>query len=261
MRRLVAFVVIAAGTLILAGLSLVLVGRSRASAERARCQDNLRRIGSHFLFEEAQAAKTYPAGTVVADLTLQPDQRLSWVVPGLSRLGHANLSKQVDLSRSWSDAANKSVAETFLAVLICPSTEEAQHSPGPAFLKYPGIAGVGTQAAWSSPDATGAGMFRYDSGTKLSDVKDGLSHTLMLIESADRPGPWIAGGPATIRPLDPATQPYLGRGQPFGGFHVGGANVAFADGSGRFFADHVSSEVLERLAGIADGDKPILSNP
>ena len=68
-------------------------------------------------------------------------------------------------------------------------------------------------------------MFRYDEPTILTDVKDGLSNTLMLLETADQPGPWIAGGPPTVRPLDPANRPYLGIGRPFGGCHLGGANA------------------------------------
>lgn len=261
MRRIVTIVIVAVGVVVLAGISMVLVGRSRAAAERARCQDNLRRICKQYLLDEAQTAKAFPAGTVVVDAKTPPERRLSWIVPGLTRLGHADLSASVDLAAPWDDAVNRSAAGTFLVHLVCPAVVPAVPADRNAPLYYPGIAGVGVDAATTPADRPGAGMFRYDTPTTLAEIKDGQSHTLMLIESNNRPGPWIAGGPTSVRPLVWRDQPYLGPGRAFGGCHFGGANVAFADGSGRFLTDAISRTVLERLATIADGDKPVLSNP
>jgi len=261
MRRIVTIAVVAVGVVVLAGISVVLVGRSRAAAERARCLDNLRRICKQYLLDEAQTTKSFPAGTVVVDPKTPPERRLSWVVPGLTRLGHAELSTSIDVAAPWDDAANRSAAGTCLVHLVCPAVVPAVPADGRAPLYYPGIAGVGADAATTPSDRPGAGLFRYDTPTTVAEVKDGQSYTLMLIESGNQPGPWIAGGPTSVRPLVPAKRPYLGPGRPFGGCHFGGANVAFADGSGRFLADAISPTVLERLATIADGDKPLLSNP
>jgi prepilin-type processing-associated H-X9-DG protein len=252
MRRVVTIAVLALGVFVLGGLLVSLLGRSHASAERTRCQDNLRRICQQYLLVEANDKKQFPAGTiVVADLP--PEKRLSWLASGLTRLGHANVAETMNFQAAWDADTNRSAAQTFLPHLACPAVVSARPTDGSAPLFYPGIAGVGPDAARQPPIAPGAGMFRYDSPTLVADVKDGLSNTLLLIETSDRPGAWIAGGPTSVRPLDPANQPYLGRGRPFGGCHLGGANAAFADGSGRFITDEISPNILERLATIADG--------
>src|SRR5262249_35803766 len=90
--------------------------------------------------------------------------------------------------------------------------------------------------------------------TLMSDITDGASTTMMLAETTMANGPWTAGGPSTVRGLDPARRPYLGPGRQFGGSHQGGAMVAFADGSVRFLRGTIASEVIERLSTVAGGE-------
>lgn len=255
MRSIVTIVVLAVGGLIAGGTLLVFIGRWRADAERIRCADNLRRICQLYLLDEAQKTRAYPAGTVKID-NLPPEQRLSWIAPGLTRLGHQELTVSIDFKKPWDWEANKTAGQKRLKHLICPAISEIGPPDGMAPLDYPGIAGVGSEAAMKQADAPGAGMFRYDGATLGSDVKDGLANALMLLETSRRPGPWIAGGPPTVRSLDPGERPYIGLGKQFGGNHPGGANASMADGSGRFINQGISSRVLELLAGIADGDLP-----
>ncbi|HEY1375400.1 MAG TPA: DUF1559 domain-containing protein [Gemmataceae bacterium] len=254
MRPVVTVLVVVVGVLVFGGLFIAAVPRWRSNADRARCQDNMRRICKRYLLDEAQATEAYPAGTVVV-ADRPADRRLSWVVPGLTRLGHESVARSIDVGAAWEAPANRAAGTTFLTELVCPAIMGQRPADGAAPLHYPGMAGVGADAAAKPPDARGAGLFRYDAPTRVADVKDGLSNTLMLAETADRPGPWIAGGAPSVRPLDPALRPYLGPGRPFGGAHPGGANTAFADGSGRFIADDVGPRVLELLAGIADGGR------
>lgn len=114
--------------------------------------------------------------------------------------------------------------------------------------------------------ATRAGVFGYDR-TAFADITDGLSHTLLVLESARDNGPWAQGGPATVRGLDPDEAPYLGVGRPFGGTHFSerlvfhprrslGSNVALADGSVRFMHQDTAAEVLQALATIAGEEPP-----
>jgi prepilin-type processing-associated H-X9-DG protein len=100
-------------------------------------------------------------------------------------------------------------------------------------------------------------VFRYDAPTPVEALTDGVANCLVFLETAAEVGPWIAGGPTSVRPVDPATAPYVGPGRPFGGCHFGGANAAFADGSVRFLAERISPDVLELLAAIADGRQSV----
>jgi prepilin-type processing-associated H-X9-DG protein len=94
-------------------------------------------------------------------------------------------------------------------------------------------------------------MFGYDRVTRPQDVERGLSNTMMVIETRQGLGPWTAGGPATIRGVDPATKPYIGPGLPWGGYHRGGTYVLFADGSVRFIKDTVEPRTFEMISTIA----------
>ena len=66
-------------------------------------------------------------------------------------------------------------------------------------------------------------------------------------------GPWLRGGPATVRGLDdaPAAPPLLTPGGQFGGNHATVSNWGFADGSVRPFTDRTDPKVLFDLATIA----------
>ncbi|HEX4592298.1 MAG TPA: DUF1559 domain-containing protein [Gemmataceae bacterium] len=250
MRPTVTFLVLAFIGVVVAGLLIPATGMMRANADRVRCMDNLRRIGK-YLTDEAMASKAYPAGTLQV-AKLPPDLRLSWVVPGLGAMGHAELAAKIDLAAPWNAEVNRPVAGTLVPQLVCPAVTQVWSRDLGAPFNYPGMAGVGADAATKPANAPGAGIFRYDEPTFLTDIKDGRANTLMLLETAHAVGPWIAGGPPTVRPLVPETQPYLGQRRPFGGCHLRGANAAFADGSCRFLAESTTPRVLELLAGIAD---------
>jgi hypothetical protein len=101
-----------------------------------------------------------------------------------------------------------------------------------------------------------AGVFGYDRQTGLADIIDGAAFTMVVAESGRAKGPWLAGGPATVRGLDPADLPYIGPGCQFGGLHEpSGLHVALADGSVRFIRDTINPKVFEALSTIAGGEK------
>ncbi len=253
MRRVVAVVVVVLIGLLGLGLLLPLIIAWRANADRAVCQDHLRRVAAFALGDYAQKHKEFPAGTVVL-ANLSPERRPSWVVPVLSRLGPTGLEESVRRV-AWDDPANRGPAETFLPTLVCPALYPNRPDATPAPLHYIGMAGVGPDAARRPPDAPQAGAFHYDQPAPLDAFRDGLSNCLLLLESGSHTGPWIAGGPTSVRSLVPDAGPYLGVGRPFGGAHALGVNAAFADGSARWLSDRISPRVLEMLAMIADGEK------
>ncbi len=88
----------------------------------------------------------------------------------------------------------------------------------------------------------------------MADITDGAGTTMLLAETTTANGPWTAGGPSTVRGLDPGRPPYIGNRGQFGGAHPGGAMVAFADGSVRFLRDSIDPKVFEAISTIAGGE-------
>src|SRR5258705_490802 len=117
-------------------------------------------------------------------------------------------------------------------VLLCPTSptypkfvdasDLDYRAKTPAELHYPGIAGVGRDSPTLRREHPGAGVLGYDRQTGREDITDGAANTMMVAETELAIGPWIAGGPATVRGLDPDRKPYVGKGQQFGGRHSGG---------------------------------------
>jgi len=111
-------------------------------------------------------------------------------------------------------------------------------------------------------------MFGYDRAIRLQSffIPDGLSNTLMLIETGMELGHWARGGPSTVRDIEPGAAPYVGVGRSFGGFHSTRENwsihrrqlcpVSMADASTRYLTDSIAPEVLEALSTVS-GREPV----
>jgi prepilin-type processing-associated H-X9-DG protein len=277
MSRRVGVAVLVLLGLFAAGLIVVWVSRGRATQDRVYCENNLRIL--------AQAAEQHgltlppgavagvavpalnarvPPGTVV-NPSLPPESRLSWVVPLLPlfdqrRQDTAAVFAQINLAAAWDKEPNAAAARTRLSILTClanPPPRADGHAP----TQYVGSGGVGPDAAslplstdrWPPVAPPRAGSFRYDEPTPFASFTDGLSHSVLFAEVSTDLGPWVRGGPATVRTLVAGERPAIGAGGQFGGNHPDGGNFAFADGSVRFLTDRTNPAVLEGLFTIAGG--------
>jgi prepilin-type processing-associated H-X9-DG protein len=117
------------------------------------------------------------------------------------------------------------------------------------------MAGLGPDAPVLPSGHPRCGLFGYDRATKPAEITDGLATTMAVIETTSTNGPWIAGGPATLRSVDPARQPYIGRGCQFGGLHRTRVNVLFVDGSVRALSETIEPSVFEALSTIAGSEE------
>jgi hypothetical protein len=174
--------------------------------------------------------------------------------------------KQFDLTLGPDHPTNQLATNYRFRHIVCPSSGEYDRQgdkwkSSTPLTHYVGMAGVGNDAATLEANNPRAGVFGYDRSTSIEHgIPDGLSNTLLLIETAREPGHWAFGGPATVRGVEPSTSPYVGPGRPFGGFHDSGwvwrgdrrhtAMAALADGSTRSLSDSISPEVLEALATV-----------
>ncbi len=288
MSRRAGCAVVVLVVLFAAGVIVVWIARGRVEQDRVYCQNNLRELAQFAELHGRQGKPpdpeaprdpsllpSVPPGTVV-NPALPPDRRLSWVVYLLPTFNQRRqdttaLLGEIDKSLPWDEGKNASAARTRLVALVCPGNPAGSPPDAPAPTQYVGGGGVGPDAAAlplvpfpfaahapavASPRA---GCFRYDAPTPFGSIADGLSQSVLFAEVSADPGPWLRGGPSTVRTLDAAggARPVIGTGGQFGGNHPGGANFAFADDSVRFLSDRISPSVLADLFTIAGGGEQI----
>lgn len=264
MRRYAVPAIVAAMLLLCAGLLFPAVQKVREAAARMNCAGHFAWRGLSLHNYANLNGGSFPAGTL-AHPDLPPEQRLSWCVPTLPFCEEDNVFKQFDLTRGAGDPANAAPVSSRFRWAVCPSSGEydwnAREWKSLAPLThYVGVAGVGADAAELPLKHPRAGVFGYDRRTALPDgFPDGISNTLLLIETANSPGHWAYGGRATVRAFE-SEPAYIGPGRAFGGFHNGGlvlvgerthaCNVAMADGSQRAIRSTIDAAVLEALATV-----------
>lgn len=237
------------------------VQKVRAAAARMSCANNLKQIGlAAHNYHDTKGF--FPPGAM-PNAALPPDQRLSFYVSLMPYIESDPTYFQLAKEEAWDSPTNIGVMrDVRFKYFHCPAwVEEAKDATLTGHLaitNYLGVAGVGADAATQPLDAPGVGIFGYDCSLKIADVKDGLENTALVFETGHDLGPWMRGGPATVRGVDP-------NGLPFGGTHLrrtwtyqkraDGFNVLLADGAVRFTASDISAEVLAALATAAGGEQ------
>ncbi len=235
---------------------------AREAARRSQCISNLKWIAVA-LHNYHEDHGSFPPGTI-PNPDLPPERRLNWAVASwIMLLGYGETTLQVDRSKAWDEAPNWPPVTLFngksrvtvTGWSCCPDDPAALQKVRPLPLTYVGVAGLGADAPTLPSGHPRAGIFGYDRVTRLGDITDGTARTMMLVETARGIAPWSAGGPPSVRGVDPAMRPQIGRGRPFGGYHPGGANVAFADGSIKFLRETIDPKVFEALSTVAGGER------
>jgi hypothetical protein len=234
-------------TAIMTALLLPAVQQAREAARRTQSRNNLKMLmlAMHNYHDTFQ---TFPEGTVPNE-KLKSDERLSWITKLLPFVDQAALYEKIDFEEGWEDEPNAMLMMTRLPVLQNPSSSEPPGKYGTT--NYVGIAGVGKDAPELPASSPRAGIFGYNRGTKLQDVRDGTSNTMAITDGKEG-GPWGAGGKATIRAL--TEKPYINGPDGIGGPHVGGISAALADGSVRFISQNIDPKTFEALATINGGE-------
>ena len=247
---------IAGCVLAVLGLAVVVYVTLHVRSQRLECENNLRRIGAA-VGKYYDEHKAFPPGTL-PNAGLPPEQRLSWLAalpPYLelkTRDGERmqSLYGQLDRNAAWDAGPNAAVAHSAAPLYVCPAHAGEDPNLAPGHTDYVGLAGVGPNAAELPLSDPNAGLFGYARTVTLNDIQAGTSHVLMATETGRANGPWTAGGPPTVRGVDPADAPYVGPSRAFGGMHPGGLNVLFADGGAEFMADTVSPSFFETLTRL-----------
>ena len=194
------------------------VGQGREGARRAQCISHLKWLGLVFHNYHSQHG-SLPPGTI-PNPHLPPEQRLSWVVE-IWDVTSSGLMLNIDRSKGWNEPPNTSprmfaLKGVTLALdpestgdwVACPDDPAYHPQKKPSTLTYVGMAGVGANAPTLPSKHPRAGVFGFDRVTKYEDITDGLSQTMMVIETTRNrwrldggrhvERPWRGPGNATV---------------------------------------------------------------
>jgi prepilin-type processing-associated H-X9-DG protein len=244
--------------LMLIALLLPATRHVREAADRMSCQNNLKQLmlGLHS-FESTAIRSTsqpeppgevFPPGCIGPGII--PEERLSWMVAVLPHVEQNSVYQQFNLKKGY--VGNLPAAQTHVRMFSCPVSRDAVK--GDAVTHYVAMSGIGRDAAMQPAGANGNGFMGYDRVTSVNMIKDGTSNTIALVETRHDVGPWARGGPSTLRGFDPTDSSLQSDNPPFGG-HVGGMNIAMADGSVHFIQASIDPKWLAAAITIAGGER------
>jgi prepilin-type processing-associated H-X9-DG protein len=210
---------------VLVALLLPAVQSAREAARRAQCTNNLKQIAlAYFNYESAMG--NFPGN--ICDKDGKP--LLSWRVAILPYLEQNALYEKFHLDEPWDSPHNLELSKILVKTYVCPSRGES-------------LDGTTTYRAFVGNGA----MFENGKQTRLADITDGTSNTILVAESSEAV-PWTKPDDLTFDPSDPSRLFGLGSN------HPGGFNVALGDGSVRFIKSTIAIEALKALITRAGGE-------
>lgn len=287
------------GTLI--ALLLPAVQMARESARRLACTNKLRQI-SLAGHQHHDTYGKFPPGRVDAPFTVPQGEIIDgghsffpFLLPYLEQEALARIYR-------WDKRAqgpdNQPVATTQLKIVQCPSaepnrwatavTDPTNYASGGrgACSDYGGVREIDTNLidlGIVDRPANNVGVLTNNYLTRLAEITDGTSQTILIIEYAGRPTLWRAGrivpeiyvtggawvgGPLTYgqgSTPNGVTQPgpcaiNCTNNREVYSFHPGGANAAFVDGSMHFLKASIDIRTFARLATREGGEQVSLGD-
>jgi prepilin-type N-terminal cleavage/methylation domain-containing protein len=300
---LIELLVVIAIIAILIGLLLPAVQKVREAAARAQSQNNLKQLAlaCHAYHDANQGFPSAAHFPVPANPLTEYG---TWVIPILPYIEQDNLHRQWYANPTTAARYNGPTAPAAAVVktLLAPSdalgdTPYEQLAPGanPMFPngRYVGLTSYGCNGGTAAPLAyVKDGVFHYDTRTRVTDVTDGSSNTILLGERHGFDPNWgaltrrpandlraysaWAGGPffawrSTLSPINyrlpdsvAAAPPPVGSAAyfdlyyrrlfAFGSASPAGASLAFADGSVKFLATNTNLLTLRELSTMSSGN-------
>ncbi len=240
---LIELLVVIAIIAILIGLLLPAVQKVREAAARSTCQNNMKQLSLAMVNYES--AYGYFPAAIYSQIVLPynpTNTSHSWRAFTLAYIEQGSLQSQYDYNRNWYDAttnaqgfSNLRTASTQVKTFLCPSTPSristttlAWNAGPPATIAFPTTPGTtdydtmnGTKeyiyaalngltcAASSCKEYTNqsrGAMFK-NQVTRILEVTDGTSNTLMIAECSARPLVYINRTQVSVSPYPGTSDP------------------------------------------------------
>jgi prepilin-type processing-associated H-X9-DG protein len=196
--------------LIITGMLMPAESVSREAAKRAQCMNNLKQIGNA-LHNYNEAKGHFPLANTI-DQNGNP--LLSWRAEILQMLEYGKLYNAIKKDEPWNSPYNvKLLGQFSIKQYYCPSDVREKDDFTTNY-----IAIIGPETAW-----------REKGSVKFSDLPDGGSHTVMLVEVANSGVHWAE--PRDITVEEALKRMKTGQGLGISSVHPSVINVLFADGS------------------------------
>ncbi|MFO1004693.1 MAG: DUF1559 domain-containing protein [Planctomycetaceae bacterium] len=296
---LIELLVVIAIIAILIALLLPAVQQAREAARRIRCRNNLKQLGLALhnyhdnlnVFPPGCMALSY-AGVAYASPMSEPGRTSvaggwGWTVFILPYIDQTPLYNALNPNGANFPTSPNDLTKTILPAFLCPSdpsgnivTSTAMGGDGAgnghAKSSYPAIYGSTSVEYINTSAATTRGIFFYNSATRIRQITDGASNTIMVTErlwdggdSETRRGAiWAGKCAGASSPLNAGNKySNLVRAQNHPDWiikgknnnsamsmHTGGVHFVLGDGSVRFLSENTDGAIYQRLAQMADGE-------
>lgn len=294
---LVELLVVIAIVGLLIAILLPAIQAARESARRTQCLNHLKQLGVALhnyceVIGRLPSASTSPVDFGVWNFEMDPNVHLhSWAGLILPYLEESSLARSIDFNVSALAPANRQAAATVVPVYRCPSfvggdySEESKYtqiSPTMAIRNYVALGATTVGSLWA-PGPLGLrrpdGSIYCQSNTRLKDITDGLSHTVLIAETREQNvAVWIdgTGAAAVARPFAVDNVPSYAEAkvslnyQPYyewgdsndsinclwgpSSMHGGQVGHLLGDGSARFIDDTIEPALYDALVTRTGGE-------
>ncbi|MEW4453022.1 DUF1559 domain-containing protein [Bremerella sp. JC817] len=276
---------------ILVGLLLPAVQMAREAARRMQCTNNLKQVVLAF----HNYADSYHGFPNRQSFTTTPNTGHGWGLKLLPYVEQRALYDNFDLSKSFFESENQAITSTPVDTYLCPSSPSGPRTMdiGPAGQSATSTGVAGDYVVFHQIQDTGSGISCstcntaapkiVNTVTKLAEITDGLSNTILVAEEAGRPdfyigsekqasnssmtnptfwGCWASFQSVTARGSNASVPPGAGGNytmnrsntQGVYSFHPGGAMFGLCDGSVRFISETTALSILISLSSRDGGE-------